>query len=119
VGVLDAAGWLRVLDRRSDLVVSGGENVYPAEVEAVLTAHPEVSEAAVAGEPDADLGQRVVAAVVLRAGGSADAESLRAFCRERLAGYKVPRRIEMRAELPRTSSGKILRRALAAGPGGG
>lgn len=110
VGVLDAAGWLRILDRRSDLVVSGGENVYPAEVEAVLAAHPDVAEAAVVGEPDADLGQRVAAAVVLRAGASADGESLRAFCRQHLPGYKVPRRIELRAELPRTSSGKLLRR---------
>jgi acyl-coenzyme A synthetase/AMP-(fatty) acid ligase len=69
-----------------------------------------VAEAAVVGEPDADLGQRVAAAVVLRAGASADGESLRAFCRQHLPGYKVPRRIELRAELPRTTSGKLLRR---------
>jgi O-succinylbenzoic acid--CoA ligase len=112
VGLLDSRGWLRVLDRRQDLVVSGGENVYPTEVEAVLTAHPEVAEAAVAGEPDADLGQRVVAAVVLRPGARCDEAALRAFCRGRLAGYKVPRRLLFLAELPRTSSGKVLRRSL-------
>jgi O-succinylbenzoic acid--CoA ligase len=112
IGVLGADGALRVLDRRSDLVVSGGENVYPAEIEAVLGAHPDVAEVAVAGEPDPDLGQRVVSAVVLHPGARIDSLELGAYCRERLAGYKVPRRIEFVAELPRTSSGKILRRAL-------
>ncbi len=112
VGLIDARGWLRVLDRRQDLVVSGGENIYPTEIEAVLAAHPEVAEAAVGGEPDADLGQRVVAAVVLRPGARCDEDALRAFCRGRLAGYKVPRRLLFVAELPRTSSGKVLRRCL-------
>lgn len=117
VGVLDRLGWLRVLDRRSDLVVSGGENVYPAEVEAVLLDHPDVREAAVAGEPDADLGRRVLAAVVLRPGATVAPEALREFCRGRLSGYKVPRRFTFVAELPRTGSGKILRRAIAAPEG--
>lgn len=112
VGVLDEAGRLRVLDRRSDLVVSGGENVYPAEVEAVMLRHPGVLEVAVAGEPDADLGQRVLAAVVLREGTPPDPAALRAFCREHLSGFKVPRRIDFVAALPRTSSGKVLRRAI-------
>ncbi len=117
VGVLDRSGWLRVLDRRSDLVVSGGENVYPAEVEAVLLEHPDVREVAVAGEPDEDLGRRVLAAVVLRPGASPAPEALREFCRGRLAGYKIPRRFAFVAELPRTGSGKILRRAIAAPEG--
>jgi len=114
-GRLDPEGRLEVLDRRSDLVVSGGENVYPAEVEAALLAHPAVLEAAVAGEPDPELGHRVVAAVVLRPGlaeGAADEEALRAFCRRRLAGFKVPRRIVATEALPRTGSGKVLRRAV-------
>lgn len=118
IGALGEDGSLRVLDRRSDLVVTGGENVYPAEVETVLAEHPDVAEAAVAGEPDPDLGQRVVAGVVLHEGASADAAALRAHCRERLAGYKVPRRIEVLPELPRTSSGKVVRRALVAEAGG-
>ncbi|MCC6640719.1 MAG: o-succinylbenzoate--CoA ligase [Deltaproteobacteria bacterium] len=119
IGVLGADGALRVLDRRSDLVVSGGENVYPAEVEAILAAHPGVAEAAVAGEPDPDLGQRVVAGVVLREGARTDAEALRAHCRAHLAGYKVPRRIALLDELPRTSSGKLLRRAIVSELGAG
>jgi len=117
VGVLGVDGSLRVLDRRSDLVVSGGENIYPVEVEAVLASHPDVAEAAVAGEADPDLGQRLMAAVVLRAGAQADSSDLREFCRDRLAAYKVPRRIDFVAELPRTSSGKVLRRMLAGGAG--
>lgn len=112
VGVLDAGGRLRVLDRRADLVVSGGENVYPAEVEAALLAHPQVCEVAVAGRPDPDLGQRVVAWVVLRSGRPVDPEALRAFCRERIAGYKVPRELYLVASLPRTSLGKVARRNL-------
>lgn len=118
IGEIDAAGRLRVRDRRSDLVVSGGENVYPAEVEAVLVSHPGVCEAAVAGEPDADLGQRVIAAVVPQPGCHLDPGQLRDFCRARLAPFKVPRRIDLVDELPRTSSGKILRRALAKSRGG-
>ena len=112
VGLLTPDGRLRVLDRRSDLVVSGGENVYPAEVEAALLAHPDVAEAAVVGAPDPDLGQRVVAAVVLRAGAERDPEALRRFCRTRLAGFKVPRAVRFLAALPRTGSGKVLRRAI-------
>ena len=114
VGVLDGHGRLRVLDRRSDLVVSGGENVYPAEVESVLAAHPDVREVVVGGESHGDLGQRVLAAVVPREGAKPDAEALREFCRERLAGHKVPGRIVFVSELPRTSSGKVLRRAIGA-----
>ncbi len=112
VGEIDEAGRLRVLDRRSDLVVSGGENVYPSEVEAVLLLHEDVTEVAVAGEPDPDLGQRVMAAVVLRKGSAPGEAALQAFCRERLAGYKIPRRIVFVSELPRTGTGKVIRRAL-------
>jgi len=114
VGVLDADGSLRVLDRRSDLVVSGGENVYPAEVEAVLCAHPDVTEAGVAGLPDADLGQRVAAWIVLRPGARTGAAELERFLRTRLAGYKHPRAWRFVGALPRNASGKLLRRELAA-----
>jgi O-succinylbenzoic acid--CoA ligase len=114
VGVRDPDGPLRVLDRRSDLIVSGGENVYPAEVEGVLLAHPAVAEAGVAGEPEPRLGRRVAAWIVLRPGARAEAAALDAFCRERLAGYKVPRAYYFVASLPRGPSSKLLRRELVA-----
>ncbi len=117
VGVLDREGWLRVLARRRDLIVTGGENVYPAEVEAALLAHPEVREAGVAPAPDREFGQRVEAWVVLRPGARANVEGIRAFCRTRLAGYKVPRAVHLVSELPRTAAGKLLRRALPERPG--
>jgi O-succinylbenzoic acid--CoA ligase len=113
IGRLDADGFLHVLDRRDDLVVSGGENVYPAEVEAVLLAHPSVAEAAVIGVPDDTWGQRVVAVVRLhdaRAAHAGAAELLRAHCRAHLAGYKTPREFRLVTEpLPRTASGKLRR----------
>jgi o-succinylbenzoate---CoA ligase len=112
VGFLDAEGYLYVLDRRDDLIVSGGENVYPAEVEAALLAHPGVEEAGVIGVADAEWGRRVTGVVVRRAAASVSAEDLIAFCRQRLAGYKVPRAIEFRTALPRNAAGKLLRREL-------
>jgi len=112
VGRLAADGRLEVFDRRSDVVITGGENVYPTEVESVLLAHPAIAEAAVYGVPDAEWGRRVQAAVVVRAGAAFDADAVRAWCRTRLAGYKIPRVIVAVADLPRTASGKIRRRAL-------
>lgn len=112
VGRVDAEGFLYVLDRRDDLVVTGGENVYPAEVEAVLLSHPDVLEAAVVGLPDAVWGQRVVAVVHLRDGAPPfhAGEDLRAHCRSHLAGYKTPREFRLVDEpLPRTASGKLRR----------
>jgi len=119
LGRLDAEGLLEVVDRRADLIVSGGENVYPAEVEAVLAGHADVADVAVVGVPDADYGARPVASWVARPDGplarlsEAEAEAaLRAFCRERLAGYKVPVRFQRVDVLPRNATGKLLRRAL-------
>jgi O-succinylbenzoic acid--CoA ligase len=112
VGALDPAGRLRVLDRRADLIVSGGENVSPAEVEAVLRDHQDIADVAVAGLPDPDLGSRVTAWIVLKAGARSRGADLRRFCRQRLAGFKVPKEIRFAAELPRNSSGKLLRRCL-------
>jgi O-succinylbenzoic acid--CoA ligase len=121
IGYLDAGGALHVLDRRTDLVISGGENVYPAEIEAILLEHPAVSEVGVTGIPDADLGARVVAWVVLSAGCAADSAQLQSFCRSRLAGYKLPREFRFVDALPRTDGGKLQRRRLAqrAGKEGG
>ena len=112
LGYLDEAGYLYVASRRDDLIVSGGENVYPAEVEAVLLSHPAIEEAAVLGAPDERWGQVPVAFVKLRAGVTADESTAIAFCRERLAGYKVPKRVRFVDALPRNAGGKVLRNAL-------
>jgi O-succinylbenzoic acid--CoA ligase len=112
IGELDADGRLRALERRSDLIVTGGENVYPAEVEAVLRAHPRVLDAAVVARRDATWGQAVHAFVVPAAGASLEAGELEAWARERLAGFKVPRGFALRSELPRTPSGKLQRERL-------
>jgi O-succinylbenzoic acid--CoA ligase len=111
-GYLDEEGYLYVLDRRDDLIVSGGENVYPAEVEAALQSHPDVLEAGVYGVEDEKWGRVPVAVVVLRAGARVDEPALLACCRERLAGYKLPRRIEFADALPRNVAGKLLRNRL-------
>jgi len=113
VGTLDADGYLYVLDRRDDLIITGGENVYPAEVEAALLAHASVAEAGVIGVPDDTWGQRVVAIVRVHDGESIDGDALVAHCRLRLARYKAPSEILIVAEpLPRTASGKLRRGAL-------
>ena len=112
LGRVDEAGYLYVLDRRDDLIISGGENVYPAEVEAVLLAHPAVAEAGVAGAPDERWGQVPIAYVALRPGAEASAAELQAFCAARLARYKAPARVEFRPALPRNAAGKLLRRQL-------
>ena len=112
LGELDGDGYLYVLDRRDDLIVSGGENVYPAEVEAALLAHPAVADAGVVGVADAEWGQAVGAFVVIAPGARVNGEELAAFCRQRLAGYKVPRLWEIRDSLPRNAAGKLLRREL-------
>lgn len=116
LGYLDSLGRLHVQGRRDDLIVSGGENIHPAEVEAVLLLHPGVREAAVCGLFDGDLGQRVVAFIVPESGApdshAALAQSLREHCRAHLAGYKIPRSFQFRSDLPRTPLGKIMRRRL-------
>lgn len=112
VGRIDDEGYLYVLDRRKDLIVSGGENVYPAEVERVLVSHPAVHDAGVIGVADAMWGQVPVAFVVAQAGSSVGEEELRDYCLGQLARYKVPKQIVWRSELPRNASGKLLRRLL-------
>jgi len=115
VGRVDEDGFVFLSDRKADLIISGGVNVYPAEIEHVLIAHPKVLDVAVFGVPDPEYGERVHAAVELVAGaGGSDAlaEELRAAARLRLAGYKVPREIEFVASLPRTPTGKIAKRRL-------
>ncbi len=109
VGYLDAAGRLFVVGRDDEMIVSGGENVYPIEVEKTLAAHPEVAEAAVIGVDDAQYGQRLAAFVVLEPDKAASPETLKQHVRDSLANYKVPREIVVLDELPRGSTGKVLR----------
>ncbi len=109
IGHLNEAGCLYIDDRRNDLIVTGGENVYPAEVEARLLAHPMVAEAGVYGVGDPVWGHRVEAAIILREGGSVGEAELREWCSERLARFKVPKTIRFVGALPRTASGKIRR----------
>jgi o-succinylbenzoate---CoA ligase len=112
LGVFDECGRLSITGRKADTIITGGENVAPAEVEAVLLSHPGVADAAVFGRVDPEWGEAVVAAVVARDGLVVDAGELRAFCAARLAAFKVPKAVELVDRLPRTESGKLLRREL-------
>ena len=113
IGLLDAAGGLRVLDRRDDLIISGGENIYPTEVESILLEHPAVAEAAVTGLLDREYGRRPAAWLVRSPGGTADVEELRRFCTDRLARFKIPVAFTFVDELPRNAAGKLERHRLA------
>lgn len=116
VGFMDTAGWVYLVDRKKDMIVAAGYKIWPREVEDVLYEHPDVREAAVIGVPDPYRGETVHAHVSLRPGATVTAEELRAFCRERLAVYKAPARVRIEEELPKSVSGKILRRALREEP---
>lgn len=118
VGYLDSAGRLFVVGRDDEMIVSGGENVYPIEVEKALAAHPDVAEAAVIGVDDEQYGQRLAAFVVLEPGAGATPDALKQHVRDNLANYKVPREIAVLDELPRSSTGKIVRAELRARVGG-
>jgi long-chain acyl-CoA synthetase len=111
-GFVDADGYLFLTDRIKDMIVSGGENVYPVEVEEALSQHPDVAEVAVIGVPDERWGETVKALVVARAGTAPTTDELIAFARTLLAGYKLPRSVDFVEELPRTPSGKVLKREL-------
>jgi O-succinylbenzoic acid--CoA ligase len=112
IGYVDGNGNLHVLDRRDDLIVSGGENVYPAEVEEVLLSHPGIIDAAAFGVPDERWGQRVIAMIVPRPEEKPTEEELAAFCGTRLAAYKVPTVFSFIDQLPRNAAEKLLRRTL-------
>lgn len=112
LGRMDEEGFCYIMDRRKDLIIAGGYNIYPREVEEVLYAHPGIAEAAVAGVADPYRGETVKAYIVLREGASVDKEELKAWCKERLAAYKVPKIFEFRDSLPKTMAGKVLRRKL-------
>ncbi len=109
---MDEDGYLYIVERKKDLIIASGFNVYPREVEEVLYMHPAILEAAAIGVPDAYRGETVKAFVVLKPGATATDQEILAFCRERLASFRVPRQIEFRADLPKSAIGKVLRRAL-------
>jgi acyl-CoA synthetase (AMP-forming)/AMP-acid ligase II len=112
VAYADDEGYLYISDRKKDMIISGGVNIYPAEIEGVLYGHPQVLDAAVFGIPDDEWGESVYAVVQAKPGESIDVNELRAFVDDRVAGYKRPRTYELRDELPRTDSGKLLKRVL-------
>ncbi|HET6472867.1 MAG TPA: hypothetical protein VFG38_13560, partial [Pseudomonadales bacterium] len=115
VGYVDSDGYLFMSDRKIDMIISGGVNIYPAEIEAVLTTHPAVADAAVFGIPNDEFGEEVKAAIEVRPGVVADdalAAALVAHCREHLAGYKAPRSIDFVDAMPRHETGKLYKRLL-------
>ena len=112
VAVMDERGWFYIVDRKKDMIVASGFKVWPRDVEDVLYQHPAVRECAVIGVPDPYRGETVKAFIALKTGQAATAEEIMAFCRERLAAYKYPRLVEFVPEIPKTATGKFLRRAL-------
>jgi long-chain acyl-CoA synthetase len=112
VGTLDEDGYLTIVDRTKDMIIRGGFNVYPREIEEVLVTHPAVALVAVVGVPDERLGEEVKAFVVRRSGVPVTEADLLAWCREQFAAYKYPRVIEFRESLPISATGKILKREL-------
>ena len=112
IATMDEDGYFYIVDRKKDMILTAGFNVYPREVEEILYQHPKVLEAAVIGLPDKLRGEKVTAYVVLKPGETATAQEIRAFCRERLAHYKEPRAVHFRDELPKSMAGKVLRRVL-------
>ncbi len=114
VAVMDEEGWFYLVDRKKDMIVASGFKIWPREVEDTLYEHPSVREAAVIGVPDAYRGETVKAFVALKEEfqGLVDDEQIMPFCRERIAAYKCPRQVEFVAEIPKTATGKFLRRAL-------
>jgi acyl-CoA synthetase (AMP-forming)/AMP-acid ligase II len=112
IGYFDDAGYLHIVDRKKDLIISGGFNVYPAEIEQVIASHPAVYECAVIGVPHEEWGEAVKAVVVLAAGARASAQEILEWCRPRLGGVKTPKSVDFVADLPRSARGKVLRRVL-------
>ncbi|MCJ7593289.1 MAG: AMP-binding protein, partial [Desulfobacterales bacterium] len=111
-GRFDDDGYVYIVDRKNDMIISGGKNIYPREVEEVLYRHDSVLEAAVIGVPDDHWGESVKALVVMRPGKTATKEEIIAFCKQNLASYKKPRSVEFRPELPKNPTGKILKRLI-------
>jgi acyl-CoA synthetase (AMP-forming)/AMP-acid ligase II len=111
-GYMDADGYVYVTDRVKDMIISGGENIYPAEIERVLAEHPALQDVAVIGVPDERWGEVPKAVVVAAPGATVDTPKLLAWCRERLASFKCPKSVDIVAELPRNATGKVLKKDL-------
>jgi long-chain acyl-CoA synthetase len=118
LGKLDADGFVTITGRKKDLIISAGENIYPREIEEVVAQHPKVREVAVIGVKDEVRGEVPKAFVIVREGMTLDDKELRSYCRENLANYKIPKHIEFVADLPRTPTGKVLKRMLPTGIAG-
>jgi long-chain acyl-CoA synthetase len=114
IGVMDDEGYVSIVDRKKDILIRGGTNVYPREIEEVLMTHPAVSLAAVIGVPDERLGEEIKAFIVLKPGASITGEALIAWCREEIAAFKYPRYVEFRESLPIGPTGKVVKRQLVA-----
>ena len=112
IGVFDAEGFFTIVDRKKDMIISGGFNVYPRDVDEVLFSHPKILEACVIGVPDQYSGERIKAFVVLKEGETATPEEIIDFCKENLVKYKVPKYVEFVQDLPKSAVGKILRKEL-------
>ena len=112
MGRMEADGYLYLVDRKNDMIIRGGENIFPAEIEQVLYTHPKIFEVAVIGVPDKTMGEDVMAVVVLREGAKATEEEIIEFCKGRIGGYKRPRKVTFMKDLPRNPSGKVLKREL-------
>jgi long-chain acyl-CoA synthetase len=112
LATMDEDGAIFIVDRKKDMINTGGFKVFPAEIERVIAAHPSVAMVAVGSQPDEFKGEIAKAYVVLKPGAHGDAEAILSFCREQIAGYKAPRALQFVADLPKTSTGKIMRREL-------
>ncbi len=106
LATIDSDGYCRIIGRSKDMLIRGGENVYPAEIEEFLTTHPEISQAQVFGVPDQKFGEEVATWIILRAGATMTEDELRDWCRGKIAHYKVPRYVRFEAEMPMTVTGK-------------
>jgi long-chain acyl-CoA synthetase len=109
---MDAEGYFYIVDRKKDMILTAGYNIYPAEIERVIAGHPSVAMVGVGAKPDATKGEIAKAYIVLKSGADADADGILDYCRQHLAAYKMPREVQFVAALPTTSSGKIMRRQL-------
>jgi len=109
---MDEDGYFYIIDRKKDMIISEGFNIYPNEIDELILTHPKISDAAAVGVPDRLRGEKIILYVVLKEGESALKEEIMGFCKERLAKYKVPKKVEFRKEIPKTPVGKVLRRVL-------
>jgi len=112
IATFDEDGYFTIVDRKTDMIISGGFNVYPRDIDEVLFSHPKILEACAIGTPDAYSGERIKAFVVLKEGEEATAEEIIEYCRDNLARYKIPKYVEFVTDLPKSAIGKILRKEL-------